>query len=426
MPKGLPRKIRSASLFQVALVSLVVVLVVLLADSWAQRQLLRQLAAYEAEQFWAAQALNPQHLAPRGALLRGTFVPAAATITELPPQLAALADGDHPLRGGAGFVHVSTRPFGRLVLEINRVALDRMLFWFNLLPLIAALWAVFSVAWLIYRDSKQLMQPLNWLAREVGNWRPGRIQLERLAPEHRPPDLEGEAQQLADALHGTALRMQEFVRRERDFTRDASHELRTPLTVIRVASDLMLADPELPTRLQRSLGRIQRAGHDMEQLIDAFLILARESEIEPLKERFSVMDVVHEEIAKITPSCQAKDLTVKVVDHAAPMLHASPRVLGVMLRNLLDNACVYTDCGDVVVEVHDDRIVIRDSGIGMTAEAVERAFDPFYRADQENPLGKGMGLSIVRRLGDRFGWPVSLESVPEVGTIATIRFQALA
>ncbi|HXH01239.1 MAG TPA: HAMP domain-containing sensor histidine kinase [Xanthomonadaceae bacterium] len=425
MPQGLPRRIRAASAFQVALVSLVVVLGVLLADSWAQRRFLQQLGAAEAAQFWTGLATNPQHPAPRARLVAGYFVPADADLSEVPAPLAALPDGPHHLPA-LGFAHVESRPAGRLYLLYDRAELDRLLFWFNLLPLLAALLAVFAVGWLINRDSAQLLRPLNWLVREVGSWRPDRIDFERLGPEQRPVGLEGEARQLADALHGTAMRVQEFVRRERDFTRDASHELRTPLTVIRVASDLMLADPELSTRLQRSLGRIQRAGHDMEQLIDAFLILSRESDIEPLKETFSVMDVVHEEIAKITPACQAKGLTVKVVDHAAPMLHASPRVLGVMLRNLLDNACTYTDCGDIVVEVHDDRIVIRDSGIGMTAEAIERAFDPFYRVDQVNPLGKGMGLSIVRRLGDRFGWPVSLESVSDVGTIATIRFGTTA
>lgn len=421
---GLQRQIRAASLFQVALVSLVVVLAVLLAEAWAQRHLVRQLALGEAAGFWEAHARDKEHPAPRGRLVTGYFVPRDASLTEVPDQLLRLPDGEHRIRDGAAIAHVQTRGDGRLYLLVDRIAVVGILRWFNLLPLIAALLAVFSVAWLIHRDSQRLVRPLNWLAREVGNWRPDRIDFERLGPEHRPADLEGEARQLADALHGTALRMQDFVRRERDFTRDASHELRTPLTVIRVASDLMLADPELPTRLQRSLGRIQRAGHDMEQLIDAFLILARESDIEPQKETFSVMEVVHEEIAKVSVPCQAKGLSVRVVDHAAPMLHASPRVLGVMLRNLLDNACTYTDCGDVEVEVHADRIVIRDSGIGMTADAIERAFDPFYRVDQVNPLGKGMGLSIVRRLGDRFGWPVTLDSEPGKGTTATIRFDS--
>ena len=58
----------------------------------------------------------------------------------------------------------------------------------------------------------------------------------------------------------------------------------------------------------------------------------------------------------------------------------------------------------------------------MDAGTLQRAFDPFYRADPDNVTGKGMGLSIVRRLGERFGWPVSLDSEPGQGTTATIHF----
>ena len=107
-----------------------------------------------------------------------------------------------------------------------------------------------------------------------------------------PPDIgSGEARQLAQALHTLGERVEAFVARERNFTRDASHELRTPLTVIRVAADLLEAERELSPRGERSLRRIQRASRDMEQVIDAFLILAREADIEPQAEHFAVSDI---------------------------------------------------------------------------------------------------------------------------------------
>ena len=66
--------------------------------------------------------------------------------------------------------------------------------------------------------------------------------------------------------------------------------------MIRVASDLMLADPEASARQLRSLARVQRAGRDMEAVIDAFLILAREADVEPLSEEFDVREVVAHEV----------------------------------------------------------------------------------------------------------------------------------
>jgi len=285
-----------------------------------------------------------------------------------------------------------------------------------------ALLALAASAWFTYRNARKLVAPLHWMAQEVRRWDPLEPETAALAPDHFPDDAGMEARQLGGALQRMGERMRAFVRRERDFTRDASHELRTPLTVIRVASDLLQNDPDLPERAQRSLARIQRAGRDMESVIDSFLILAREGDIEPQREDFAVRDVVAEEAAKARPLLAGKPVELTVVEDADPQLHASPRVLAVMLGNLLANACTFTERGHVEVRIERDRVVVSDTGIGMSADTLQRAFEPFYRAAPDNPSGKGMGLSIVRRLGERFGWPVSLDSAPDRGTTATIRF----
>jgi signal transduction histidine kinase len=212
------------------------------------------------------------------------------------------------------------------------------------------------------------------------------------------------------------------VSRERNFTRDASHELRTPLTVIRVASDIAMTDPDLPPRLGRSLQRIQRAGRDMEAVIDAFLILAREADVVPQSETFEVADVVEYEAENARELLTGKPVTLSVSVLAATRLHAPPRVLHVVVSNLLRNACSYTDAGSIVVEIDSDRISIRDTGIGMSHEALQRAFEPFFRAEPDRPQGTGLGLSIVRRLCERFGWRIGLESTEGGGTTATVRF----
>ena len=105
---------------------------------------------------------------------------------------------------------------------------------------------------------------------------------------------------------------------------------------------------------------------------------------------------------------------------ADPNLHAPPRILGVMLANLLSNAVRFTDRGEVRVRVLGDRIEVADTGIGMDAAALARAFEPFYRANLEQPEGPGLGLSIAQRLGQRCGWPLQLASQPGAGTRATI------
>src|SRR5690606_6981792 len=109
------------------------------------------------------------------------------------------------------------------------------------------------------------------MAAEVANWDPLGVELDAIDPAALPGEVGNEVRLLGGALRGLAERTRAFIRRERDFTREASHELRTPLTVVRVAVDMLRRDPELPERVQRSLDRMQVAARDMEAVVDALL-----------------------------------------------------------------------------------------------------------------------------------------------------------
>lgn len=291
--------------------------------------------------------------------------------------------------------------------------------WVVFFSVATALAAVVAATWNTYRATRRLMAPMDWLLREVARWDPQRPDTRALSPERIPDSVQGTPRKMADALHQLGERLDAFVARERDFTRDASHELRTPLTVIRVAADLIASDDGLSDLSRRSLGRIQSANGSMESLMDALLLLARDRGVALETEDFNVREIVETEIAKVKPLLEEKDVRLEIRLDADPQLHAPPRVLGVMLGNLLSNAARFTDNGYIRVHLQEDRIDIVDTGIGMDAEALARAFEPFYRADLAH-AGTGLGLSIAHRLGQRCGWPLQLESVPGEGTKATI------
>lgn len=422
MPYGLPRKIRIAFIVQAVLASLAIVVGAYLVSAVIKYSLIRTVLQDEAAHFWQLYAASPAQPPPNTSTIRGYLVQAGASRQALPEHLRELRPGFHELPRQDQLVLVQQRPQGMLYLAFLRSQAQHLAFWFGAVPVLLILLAVYAVSWLTYRMSKRVVSPVNWLARRVANWDPRHPDAGDLAPEHLPAELQGETRQLAMALHTMASRVGEHVARERNFTRDASHELRTPLTVVRVATDMAIAEEGVPLRVERSLRRIQRAGRDMEAVIDAFLILAREAEVAPQSETFEVAELVVEEVecARELLGEKPVQLDVKLVHPL--QLHAPPRVLRVVLSNLLRNACAYTDQGSVVVEVRGDGIVVRDTGIGMSEEARARAFEPFFRAEPQRPQGTGLGLSIVRRLCDRFGWRVELESEPGVGTAFTVRF----
>lgn len=421
MPQGLPRKIRIAFIVQVVLASVALLMAAYLISAVAKFSLINSALQEESAHFWELYGASDAQPPPNTFNLRGYLVLRGRSNLLLPENLRTLAPGFHELKADDQLVYVDEQPQGRLYLVFLRSQAERMAFYFGTLPIILTLVAIYLVSWLTYRASKRLVSPVNWLARQVQAWDPRRPDVSALGPDQLPPDVQGEARQLASALHGLAHRVSEHVARERDFTRDASHELRTPLTVIRVASDMAMADETTP-RVSRALQRIQRAGRDMEAVIDAFLILAREADVEPQSEDFEIADIVLDEADNARALLIGKDVDLEVTCNAKPRLHAPPRVMQVVISNLLRNACSYTDDGRIEVIVEQDRVIVRDTGIGMSEESMARAFEPFYRADPSRPHGTGLGLSIVRRLCDRFGWKIELESVLGRGTSATIRF----
>ncbi len=421
MTEGLPRRLRYAFFLQVVVASLVVVAGVLASSRIVRDVLTDQQLRVEAEQFWDGRVRDPAWPVPRGAIVNGWFVPRGAGTEGVPAELRERAPGISVLDGSRKLV-VEDRAQGRLYLVMSFGLLDTVIRNAGLASLLLVLLVVHVTTWLTYRTTRRLVAPVSWLAQQVARWDPADPDTRSIAPERMPGAGGTEVLQLGGALRGLGQRTQELLQRERDFTRDASHELRTPLTVIRVATDMMLADPEAPERSRRTLARMQRAGRDMEAIIDAFLILARERAHAPLTEDFRVAEVVGDEVEKVRPLLAHKAVELEVTASASPRLHASPRVLAVMLGQLLDNACIFTERGRVEVRIDADRVVVADTGIGMAPDVLRRAWDPFYRANLVNPSGKGMGLSIVHRLGERFGWPVLLDSRPGEGTTATIVF----
>ena len=284
---------------------------------------------------------------------------------------------------------------------------------------LVALGAIGMATWMGYRATKRMLAPVHWMLREVSRWDPARPDTHVFAPERIPTALQGDARKLVDALHGLGSRVDACVARERDFTRDASHELRTPLTVIRMAADLMAHDDGLSERSRRSLARIQSANASMEALMEALLLLARDEHVPLETEDFQVREIVEDAVARLRADLEGKPVALEVEYAADPVLHAPPRVLGVMLGNLLSNAIRFTDAGSIRVRLQMDRIEVEDTGIGMDAALLARAFEPFYRGDGGQG-GPGLGLSIAHRLGQRCGWPLQLESTPGVGTRAAI------
>ncbi|MFC4765290.1 sensor histidine kinase [Dyella koreensis] len=282
-------------------------------------------------------------------------------------------------------------------------------FLFGLLSLALGLWL-----------SRKVLKPVTQLAERLRHFRKNG-KAEPLAP-HFADDEVGE---LALALDEYSNRLTAMVERDREFNSDVSHELRTPLAVIASTTELLQGSPDLTDKLRERLKRIERASRQATEMIEALLLLSRAERRGPTRgETTEVAKVASDVIESQRPQMRDKPLEVELVVHSSLSVNAPASVLSVALTNLIGNAIKYTLEGTVTVLVEKDRIDVMDTGPGIKPEDAERLFQRGVRGEGAGGSGAGLGLAIVRRLCELYGWDVSMRPRADTnGAIASIVFQ---
>lgn len=260
----------------------------------------------------------------------------------------------------------------------------------------------------------------------------------------------------------------------KQFTADASHELRNPIAVIQTNVQVALCDPEPDVAFQQSqLQVIERLTRRLGRLVDDLLFLTRqESGLAPPRRELFDLDLLLAEVTEeqqaiadeqgvrlsygvlaAIPSVKLSDepLVLSSVhdkagtDKLGPdrpsdpgaenfAMVGDPDQITRLFTNLISNAVQYTPAGGevaVVLQVARSQgqmglqISVKDTGIGIAAEALGRVFDRFYRADPARTrsaggAGSGLGLAIAKVIADSHRGQIRLESAPEQGTTVTV------
>jgi len=276
--------------------------------------------------------------------------------------------------------------------------------------------AIFSLLigfWL----SSRVMSPVSELAQRVRAMsRSGRPELLK---SHFADD---EVGQVAAALDDYSTRLTEMVQRDREFNADVSHELRTPLAVIASTTELLQGSTDLGDKPRERLKRIERAVRQSSELIDALLLLSRRERQAPTDgETTDVAKVVEQVVDAQRPHVANKPVEVRV-EIEQPLATVAPSsVVAVALSNLIGNAFKYTAAGEVIVTVGHGRVTIEDTGPGIKPEDADKLFERGVRGTSVGK-GGGLGLAIVRRLCELYGWNVTLAPRPQGGATATLEF----
>ena len=213
--------------------------------------------------------------------------------------------------------------------------------------------------------------------------------------------------------------------RLRAFLGEAGHELRTPLAIavgyVGILKRGAIGDAKLAERI---VDDISTEHERLQRLVERILQLARLDAV-PAEEGAvcDAVGVVYEAISLVRPLEPSRTFDVEAPATASAAIAADD--LRDAMRNLLENAMRYAPGEPIGIRIQSGgEILIRvsDAGPGMDAFTAEHAFDRFFRgADRGSVPGSGLGLAIVRRLAERAGGSVSLESAPGKGTTVEVR-----
>lgn len=417
--QDLINKINRAFIIQGLFISIAALLSVFFAKIVLEETLIKEAIKQEADYFWKEYRSDNTFSLPDTQNLTAYF-----DTDSLPEDIQStlpLDLGFHESGNGSIVIYKTSKNGKDLYLLYFRGQVDSLAMYYGLVPLTLILIFLYTTLWFTYRYSRRMISPVNWLANQVDKIDFSAKDISLINLNKIPFETDDEIQLLADSITHLGERLDRFIERERNFTRDASHELRTPLTVIRMANTILQSEPSLSSSAEKSIDRIKRAIDDMEDLTVAFLLLARESDSALSVEKVSINDIIHEEIDRAEPFNRKKKLPLNLTEKMNLEITASDKVLSVIFGNLIRNAIIYTDAGSVEITITKDSVIIEDSGIGMNEEQVNKIFIPHYRAGNNN-TGHGVGLTIVKRLTERFHWPLNIKSSPGKGTRIEISF----
>ncbi len=214
-----------------------------------------------------------------------------------------------------------------------------------------------------------------------------------------------------------------------NFILQVTHELRGPLAALKGYHEMILKGltGSIPDRTSEMLARADRRTRNLLNIIDEmidFAYMKSEDDIDYTPVDLSMLDVLSYNADLCTTAAREKDIRIYVSAPKELVARANRDLLNIILGNLITNAVKYSPASTRIIvsaqeeegEVH---LMVKDQGIGIDAEDLERVFEEFYRARRAREIerdGTGLGLSIVQRAVNLLGGRIGVYSEVDRGT----------
>ncbi|HEY9202387.1 MAG TPA: HAMP domain-containing sensor histidine kinase [Gammaproteobacteria bacterium] len=215
----------------------------------------------------------------------------------------------------------------------------------------------------------------------------------------------------------------QYLQREQWFTGDISHELRTPLMVISSSVELLKQNGVSGEQREQLFQRIDGALENINEMISAFLILARNRQNEAAGNvETDLAELCYSVIDSLKPSFSGKDIDIHIHADSTIKSMLNSVLLSIVVSNLLKNAIANMRKGRIDIYIEQNSLVVEDNGSGLP-EVVENFVNQGGVAiKRANASYLGLGLSIIKRICEREGWSIHAASSESGGARFTLNF----
>jgi len=217
----------------------------------------------------------------------------------------------------------------------------------------------------------------------------------------------------------------------RDFVANISHELKTPIGALSILSEAVLEASDDPVAITRFATRMQAEAKRLSDLVQEIINLSRIQDVDPLKNANPIVlsDLILQAMDESRLAAESREIKIEFLKNTEVTILGDESQLEMAISNLVENAINYSpNKTTVVVSLNRvdglAEIKVKDQGIGISDENIERIFERFYRVDPARSRatgGTGLGLSIVKHIITNHGGDITVWSAQGEGSTFTMR-----
>ena len=294
-------------------------------------------------------------------------------------------------------------------------------FWLILVPSFLLI-----ISFVGYRMLKRMLHPVYTITKMADDI----TKSNNLSLRLPKPQTNDELAYMSNTFNYMLNHLEEIFSRETQFTSDAAHELRTPISVISSHCEYCLEDLELTKELRSELTIIYKKAKSMSDLINQLLMIARAESgtyklnLEEVELGFLLESILEEYTENASKRHIQLHLTNLTKDST---IQCDISLMMQAFSNLIQNAINYNrENGyvDVILENEPNGILIqvKDTGIGIAANEIDKIWNRFYRVDSSHSqiAGFGLGLFMVRWIIKAHHGKIEVQSIPSLGSIFTV------